>query len=250
MADPGASQGKRPQAPQTPVPTSVSLSHADLQHLINVAVQQATQRNTQAPQAAPIVATAAAAPAVPAVKSIKLAEQNEFTGKPEDLQDFLSNCELVFMVQAEVYPRNASNRKIAYALSLMKKGSAARWKVQYIRSNFSRGVLTDSWNMFKDKLSHAFPDVGQAQNAMKMLGTMKQGSQTIEAFNTKFLIQGQKAGMDFGDTITMTHAQNDFEVPNLHAATLIHLYQNALNPKIAAQIIVNHPPDTINEWMS
>ena len=129
----------------------------------------------------------------------------------------------------------------------MKKGNAALWKSQYIQSNFTHGVLTDT---FKDKLTHAFQDVGQVQNTMKMLGTMKQGSTTIEEFNTKFLINGGKAGMDFGDTITITQGQQNFEVPNPHQRNLIHMYQNALNPKIAQQIIMNGDPETINAWMS
>ena len=122
--------------------------------------------------------------------------------------------------------------------------------MENIRSNFTHGALTDTWNLFKDKLMHAFQDVGQAQNAMKMLGTMKQGSTTIEEFNTKFLINGGKAGMDFGDTITITQGQQNFRVPNPHQRNLIHMYQNALNPKIAQQIIVNGDPETINAWMS
>ena len=236
MQEQGGSQGKQPQVPQTPqAPTNVVLSQDSLQQLINTVVQHAIQRNAQT---APIATVAAV---VPTSKGMKLAEQSEFTGKPEDLDvRHPKRCIPTKRKRQEDHLRVVTN----------EEESAARWKSQYIRSNFSRGVLTDTWSLFKNKLSHAFQDVGQAQNAMKMLGTMKQGSQPIETFNTEFLIQGQKARMDFSNMITITHGQTNFDVPNPHAGTLIHMYQNTLHPKIAAQIIVNHPPNTINEWMS
>ena len=58
-------------------------------------------------------------------KGLKLAEQPDFTERPEDLQDFLSNCEMMFVLKSDVYDRNNNDRKIGYALSLMKKGNAA-----------------------------------------------------------------------------------------------------------------------------
>ena len=214
------------------------VAQEDLRKLIQGAVRDLARQNAE--RAAPVDRS----------KGLKLAEQPDFTGRPEDLQDFLSNCEMMFVLKSDVYGRNGNDRKIGYAPSLMKKGNAALWESQYIRSNFTHGALTDTWNLFKDKLTHAFQDIGQAQNAMKMLGTMKQGSTTIEEFNTKFLINGGKAGMDFGDTITITQGQQNFRVANPHQRNLIHMYQNALNPKIAQQIIVNGDPETINAWMS
>ena len=47
------------------------------------------------------------------------------------------------------------------------------FKSQYIRSNFTHKVLTDTWNLFKDKLMHAFQDVGQAQTAIEMILTVQ-----------------------------------------------------------------------------
>ena len=154
---------------------------------------------------------------------------------------------MVFAVQPDVYDTN--KKKIVYALALMKKENAALWKKQYANSNF-RGVFTNTWNLFKDRLLNDFKDVGQAQNAMKKLGTMKQGKMAIEEFNTKFLIHGRKAGLDFGDTMSITRGQQTFQIPNPHSATLIHLYQNALHPTLAQQITIQGEPTTISEWMS
>ena len=191
--------------------------------------------------------SAAVAPAATS-KGLKLAEQAGFSGRPEDLLDFIANCEMVFAIQTDVYDR--SDKKIVYALSLMKGKNASLWKTQYIRSNFRQGVNTDTWNLFKDKLAQAFPDIGRAQNAMQALVTMKQGNMPVEEFNTKFIIKGNTAGLDFGDTIQVHQGNQNITIPNPHLVTLINLYERALSPKLANQIIMNGAPETISGWMS
>ena len=239
---PGAPGGTRTRGGNGPPPNIVGISNEGLQQLIDQAVQNVLQQQRPQTFAAPL-----AAPQGPNSKGLKLADPKEFSGKPEDLQDFLINCEMVFAVCPDVYDTN--EKKIVYALALMKTKNAALWKKQYALSNF-RGAFTDTWNLFKDRLLHDFKDVGQAQNAMKTLGTMTQGKMAIEEFNMKFLIHGGKAGLDFGDTMAVTRGQQTFQIPNLHSATLIHLYQNALNPTLAQQITIQGEPDTISEWMS
>ena len=233
-------------APGTPVPVPgptlppqvIAISPNDLQNLLNAAVQNAVRQNTEQRRNGE----------APNSKGLKLADQKEYSGRPEDLNDFLNNCEMVFALKSDVY--NQNDKKIGYALSLMKDKTAELWKRQYIQSNFARGAFTDTWNLFKDKLMASFKDVGQAQNAMKALQTLKQGNMAIEEFNTKFLIHGGKAGFDFGDTMAITRGQQVIEIDNPHNATLVHMYQNAVSPKIAQQIIVNGEPPTIGLWMS
>jgi hypothetical protein len=59
-------------------------------------------------------------------KDLKLTEPRPFSGRPEDLDDFLNDCELIFSIKGDIY--NQDNKKIAYALALMKIGNAGLWK--------------------------------------------------------------------------------------------------------------------------
>ena len=85
---------------------------------------------------------------------------------------------------------------------------------------------------------------------MQALVTMKQGNMPVEEFNTKFIIKGNTAGLDFGDTIQVHQGNQNITIPNPHLVTLINLYERALSPKLANQIIMNGAPETISGWMS
>jgi hypothetical protein len=179
-------------------------------------------------------------------RDLRLAEPAMFVGRPEDLDDFLNDCELLFSIKEDVYDQD--DKKIAYALSLMRNGNAGLWKKQYIQENFVRGnVLQDSWNRFKIKLRDAFKDVGRAEDSMKWLSHTKQGGRSIEEFNTLFRIHGTRAGFTFANNITTGPNQ---VTPNPSQGILKHLYQQAVNPKISSQIIIQGQPATINEWMT
>jgi hypothetical protein len=60
------------------------------------------------------------------MKDLKLTEPRPFSGRPEDLDDFLNDCELIFSIKGDIY--NQDDKKIAYALALMKIGNAGLWK--------------------------------------------------------------------------------------------------------------------------
>jgi hypothetical protein len=88
---------------------------------------------------------------------------------------------------------------------------------------------------------------------MKWLSLTKQGGKTIEEFNTLFRIHGTRAGHSFTNMIyapAPTAGRNTIAVPNPNQAMLTHFYQQAVNPKIALQIILSGAPNTINEWMT
>ena len=132
----------------------------------------------------------------------------------------------------------------------MSKGNALMWNQQYCRSHFQHGVITDTWNLFKDRLKTFFQDVGQEQNALRALTNLKQGNMSIEELNTRFLLHGHKAGLSFDDTIAVTVGNQTVQTPNANQQTLISMYTMALNSEIAEKIILLGSPTTINEWMA
>jgi hypothetical protein len=88
---------------------------------------------------------------------------------------------------------------------------------------------------------------------MKWLSLAKQGGKMIEEFNMLFRIHGTRAGLSFTDMIHApppTAGGNTITVPNPNQAMLKHFYQQAINPKIASQIILSGAPNTINGWMT
>lgn len=132
----------------------------------------------------------------------------------------------------------------------MKTGNAALWKKQYIQENFANNqILTDSWTRFKQKLHDAFKNVGRVEDVMHWLTHTKQGSKSIKQFNTLFRINGQKAGYSFAAIIPIVHGNNTVNIPNDQQTTLIHYYEQSINPKIAVQIIIQGRPTNINDFM-
>ena len=230
------SSGSQPQTPGM-----VAVSQADLRFLI----EQATIAATNQALATQAAATAAA---TPSTKGFKIADPNPFSGKPEDLKDFLNSCELIFAVKPNNYGTN--DRKVVYALGLMSKGNALMWNQQYRRSHFANGVITDTWNLFKDRLRMLFQDVGQEQNALKALTTMKQGKIPIDEFNTRFLLNGHRAKLAFDNTTAVTVGNQTVQTPHANQQTLISMYTMALRPEIAEKIIIMGAPETINQWMA
>ena len=61
----------------------------------------------------------------------------------------------------------------------MNKGNTLIWNQQYRQNNFKNGTITDTWGLFKERLKAFFQDVGQEQNTLRTLTTMKQGKMTI-----------------------------------------------------------------------
>ena len=166
-------------------------------------------------------------------KDLKFAEQKPFTGKAAEVEDFLRECEFRFDLQDDIY--DTSEKKIFFALSHFKGALAELWKKNYLRDregDDAEHFVT--WTFFKEILSKAFPEVGKAQEAMRDIQGIKQGKMGIDEFNTKFQTLLARAGLHDDGSNTVF---------------LIHLYETALNPRIASQIIVNGAPVSLDAWM-
>jgi len=64
-------------------------------------------------------------------KEIKMNTLTPFTGKREKLEEFLIELEMNLVMNADIY--NTNQRKIIFALSFMKEGTAGSWKQSYWR---------------------------------------------------------------------------------------------------------------------
>ena len=76
----------------------VAVSQNDLKFLIEQATIAATNQALAAQAATPA--------AIPSTKGFKIADPNPFSGKPEDLEDFLNSCKLIFAVKPHDYGTN------------------------------------------------------------------------------------------------------------------------------------------------
>jgi len=167
-------------------------------------------------------------------KNLKTPEQKQFSGRAEDLANFLQECDLRF----QVFPTTYSNaqKKTFYALSLMTSGTAKVWKDAFINDRKGEQHLCpgNDWAQFKTLLEGSFADPGRSKDAMQQLQTIRQGKEPIDAMNTRFRLLLSKAGINVAQNVPL----------------LIQLYEKAINPNIYRQIILNGTvPDTLDAYM-
>jgi len=63
-------------------------------------------------------------------KDLKLTDPPAFTGKPDDLERVIRDCEVRFTIQNDMF--NTPTKKAYYILTLFKEGAALLWKNVYI----------------------------------------------------------------------------------------------------------------------
>ena len=73
----------------------------------------------------PATPAAAPTPSSSRITEIRIGCPNEYDGKAETAQAWLDSIHLYLLINQALY--HDDDRKIAYALSYMKKGSAATW---------------------------------------------------------------------------------------------------------------------------
>jgi hypothetical protein len=166
-------------------------------------------------------------------KDIKFGAIHSFDGKTEDFQPFLQECFVRFELQPNIY--NTPAIKAAFMLSYFTKGSARLWKEAYYAERAGKPfVANNNFDAFIDHLKDSFTDTGRVQDALYALQTLKQGKKAVDELNTVFRTYMQKAGL--------TETAN--------RVVLINYYQQALNPKMVAEIILKGTAQTLDEWMT
>ena len=128
-----------------------------------------------------------AAPATPSAASTKITKirigcPDEYGGKAETAQAWLDSVRLYLLTNHALYYDDG--RKIAFALSYMKKGSAAIW-AEVCRQ---QGLATLSFGMFaqfQQDFENTFVDTNAAREAMNWLSTTRinSGDQLQEYIN-------------------------------------------------------------------
>ena len=78
---------------------------------------------------------------------LKLSPPKPFTGKREELDNFIQDVYLYLDVNSDTY--NTDKKKIGYMLSFMNSGDAKSWKAQFLRNltkdtGLSLGTWADS----------------------------------------------------------------------------------------------------------
>ena len=129
-----------------------------------------------------------AAPAAPSAASTKITEirigcPDEYDGKAETAQAWLDSVRLYLLINHALYYDD--DRKIAFALSYMKKGSAAIWA----EVRCQQGLATLSFGtfaQFQQDFENTFVDTNTAREAMNWLSTTRinSGEQLQEYINT------------------------------------------------------------------
>ena len=138
---------------------------------------------------APTMSNISASPAPPATPqpSTKITEicigcSNEYNGKAETTQAWLDSVQLYLLINQVLYHND--NRKINYALSYMKKGSAAMWAKIRHQQGFTNQSFR-MFNAFEQDFEKAFGNINTAQEAMNWLSTtcIDSGDQLQECIN-------------------------------------------------------------------
>src|SRR6266540_1735130 len=91
-------------------------------------------------------------------KNYKLPDQANFSRCAENVDSFLLECTMRFCILPDDF--NTTDKKVFYALSLMKEGVAHTWKEQYFRSCANQQYLADhdQWASFENALRTSFAD--------------------------------------------------------------------------------------------
>ncbi len=156
-------------------------------------------------------------------KNYKLPEQANISGRAENVDSFLLECTMRFHVLADDF--NTMDKKVFYALLLMKEGVACTWKEQYLRNRANQQYLADydQWVSFENALKTSFADPGNKTTAMGQLKSIRQQKGSVNELNTRFRLLISKAGLDM--------VQN--------AALLVQMYKDAISPRLFQTLVVN-----------
>ena len=198
-----------------------------------------------------------ATPAAPSAASTKITEicigcPDEYDGKAETAQAWLDSVRLYLLINHALYYDD--DRKIAFALSYMKKGSAAIWA----EAHRQQGLATLSFGtftQFQSDFENTFVDTNAAREAMNWLSTTRvnSGEQLQEYINTFKLNIVHAKYDELKDTATLisyfsagvpTWIMHRIQVMDTVPTTLALWYEKAahfrLQKEIARKIALMH----------
>ena len=105
-------------------------------------------------------------------QELKLGQPPAFDGTPEKARGWFNNVQLYLLVNKEIY--NDDDRKIAYALSFMREGSAALWSLTETEAALKRNPPNfGTWQDFLNKFSASFILENTKDQAIAWMTTAK-----------------------------------------------------------------------------
>ena len=81
-----------------------------------------------------------------ASQAAKMALPWEFSGKREDMNQFVMSCLAHLIINREIY--DADEKKIGFMMSLLNKGEVGAWKEQFIQASYNAATSTNSQMTF------------------------------------------------------------------------------------------------------
>ena len=122
-------------------------------------------------------------PPPPSIKEIKMKEPTPFTGDRRKLDSFLLEIKMFLWMNGSVY--DTDEKKIIYALSFMREGTAGPWRHSYWNA-FSNFGFSGTWAGFKNSLRNDFSPVDKKGEAMNKMMTERQGERTADEYIEQF----------------------------------------------------------------
>ena len=110
-------------------------------------------------------------------QELKLGQPPTFDGTPEKARGWFNNVQLYLLVNKDIY--NDDDRKIAYALSFMREGSAALWSLTETEAALKRNPPNfGTWQDFLNKFSASFILENTKDQAIAWMTTTKVDKKT------------------------------------------------------------------------
>ena len=110
-------------------------------------------------------------------QELKLGQPPTFDGTPEKARGWFNNVQLYLLVNKDIY--NDDDRKIAYALSFMREGSAALWSLTETEAALKRNPPNfGTWQNFLNKFSASFILENTKNQAIAWMTTTKVDKKT------------------------------------------------------------------------
>ena len=125
---------------------------------------------------------------------LKLNHPKPFTGKRNEIDDFLQDVALYLEINDEIY--NTDKKKIGYTLMFMNEGDAKSWKAQYLRNAITdTGLDLGTWRDFVTKVQDAFAPYDAPGDALEEITNLKMGNTPIDDHIARYQILLNRSGV-------------------------------------------------------
>ena len=166
----------------------------------------------------------------PKATELKLKQPASFSGKREELDNFLEDILLYLDVNDEVY--YSDKKKIGFTLAFMDKGDAKSWKTQFLKSCATdTGIDMGTWTAFLTKIKEDFKPYDAPGDALDELLVMKMGNSSIEDHVSRFKVLLAKS-----------------EVPETSLSAIDYFRKTLSIPLQKKLLDLAEPPKDLDDW--